>query len=306
MKKILAGAMCLALMFLASPIKAEMVWVGLHPIPKASSMSSEAAIPTYINTDLAVALEEGQTITIQVNDSSANADSTWVTFYSRPINTEGVVSATGEINIMALSDTSTGAFTDYGDSVYAMYAIVTGNIPYDTSCDFDITAYTDLTATSGAVSRRPVTLVAATANVDTLFKAFTWFEVTFIDTTRWMDNYTQEWRITGTGAHALTIAGTYNTTGVDYYKFWIVDPGGDDDSIGWCHSTAAGVNSGTVDSVAITGSAQNLDSGMTINFDATTGHTDKDTFMFVASDSLWYGKQSVFTVRMGLNLQRGK
>jgi hypothetical protein len=303
------GLSVLILLAFASFAHAEMVWVGLDPTPKATSKSAQADLESYVNTYLRDDLRSGQDISLVVNDSSANADSTYVTYYSYPINTENVISATGEINLMAVTDTSTdaaSAFYQYGDSVFVYYALKTGNIPYDTSCDYTITAYTAVTTVSGTVNRIALTVVPATANIDTLFKAWTWFEVTFVDTTRWGDRYTQYWRISGTGDSACTIAGTYNAVGPDYFKYWFSNVGGTPDSIGWCHATAAGVNSGTIDTAAITGSAQNLDSGMTINFDATTGHTKNDTFMFVAADSLWYGKTTQFTLRMGLNLKRIK
>jgi len=311
LKRFLAGAMCLAILLLAIPISAEMVWVGFNPTPKATNKSSEASLDSYVLTDMRdnKGGPDGQIVSVVVNDSSANADSTYVTFYSHPINTENVISATGEINVMAITDTSTdgpSAFYQYGDSVYVNYALKTGNIPYDTSCDYTITAYTAATAVSGTVNRTAITLVPATTNVDTLFKAYTWFEVTIVDTTRWIDLYTQYWRISGTGDSACTIAGTYNTTGVDFYKYWFPCVGGTPDSMGWCHADADGNNIGTIDTSAITGSAQNLDSGMTINFDATTGHTKNDTFMFLASDSLHYGKTVDLTIRMGLNLKRNK
>jgi hypothetical protein len=287
---------------------AEMVWVGLNPTIQASNKSSEAVIEsaTIQQRD---DLTAGSIVSIYVNDSSANADSTYATYYSYPINTEDVISATGLVEITLITDTSTDAaspFTQYGDSTYARYAIKTGFIPYDASTDYSLVAYSTITAVSGTAVQIPITLNAATVGQDTLFKPWTWFEITFLDTTRWGELYTQYFRISGTGDSATTIAGTYNTTGFDRYKYWIIDPGADDDSIGWCHADADGANIGTIDTADITGSAQNLDSGMTINFASGIGHTDKDTFMFYVSDSLHYGKRTDFTVRMGLNLLRKK
>lgn len=298
-----------ALLLLFSTASAEMIWIGLDPTVKASNASSESAI-TSGGISLArtgKAAIDGSDIFLTVNDSSANADSTYIVLYSEIIKTHGVVSATGLINVSAITDTSTDSkspFTQYGDSISVAYQLKTADIEY-AATSFDLIAYGDLTATSGTAVSVPITLVPATANVDTLFKAYTWFEITFTDSTRWIDLYSQYFRVSGSGDSATTIAGTYNTTGFDVYKYWIIDPGADDDSIGWCHADPVTLaNTGTIDTLDITASAQDLDSGMTINFVAGVGHTDKDTFMFVVSDSLHYGKRTDFTVRMGLNLKR--
>jgi hypothetical protein len=305
MKKYLIALMLL----LATSISAEMVWVSFDPNIKGSNKSSEAVLESsemLVRHGASYGRYDGETFSLVVNDSSANADSTYATWYSYPINTENVTEATGEINLMSVTDTSTdgaSAFTQYGDSLAVSWVLKTANIPYN-SVNFDLVAYGDLTAVSGTAVQVPITLAAATEGVDTLFKAYSWFEVTISDSTRWGDLYTQYWRIYGTGDSAATIAGTYNAVGPDFYKYWIVDPGSDDDSIGWSHYYWEGDSMGVIDTADITGSAQNLDSGMTINFAAGTGHTDGDTFMFVAADSLWYGKTSTFKLRMGLNLLR--
>jgi hypothetical protein len=186
----------------------------------------------------------------------------------------------------------------------AYYTLKTGYIAYDTSTDFTLISRAKINTTSGVVGHIPITLSATTVGVDTLFKTWTWFEIELYDSTRWGELYTQYFRISGTGDSATTIAGTYNITGFDRYKYWFPTVGGTPDSIAWCHADADGANTGTIDTAAITGSAQNLDSGMTINFDATISHTANDTFMFYCCDSLHYGKQTDFTIRMGLNLLR--
>ena len=301
MKKYLIALLLMA--FMSS--NAEMIWVGIDPTIQSSS--SSASIATGISTEIREDLRFGSVLSLRVVDSSANADSSTAIWYSYPINTEGVISATGLVEVKTLVDTTTDAaspFTQYGDSVMAYYTIKTGYIPYDTSTDFTLVSRAKIIATSGVVGQIAITLKAATVGTDTLFKTWTWFEIELYDSTRWGELYSQYYRIYGTGDSATTIAGTYNTVGPDFYKYWIFDPGADDDSIVWGHYYFGGDTMGALDTLDITASAQNLDSGMTINFDAGIGHTDGDTFMFICADSLHYGKQTDFTLRMGLNLLR--
>ncbi len=296
----------IALILLTMTVNAEMIWTTIDPTVQSSS--SSGTIATGISTTIRDDYLAGSILSIRVVDLSANADSSTAIWYSTVINTENVISATGIVEVTICTDTSAdgaSAFYQYGDSVMAYYTLKTGYIPYDATTDFTLIARAAITATSGTATQVTITLGGEGDEVpDTLFKPYTWFEIELYDSTRWGDLYTQYWRIYGTGDSATTIAGTYNAVGPDFYKYWFATTGGTPDSIGWSHCTGAGVNSGTVDTAAITGSAQNLDSGMTINFDATTGHTTNDTFMFVAADSLWYGKQTDFTIRMGLNVHR--
>ena len=211
----------ISLLLLFTTVQAEMVWVGVNPTVKSSSKSSEAVIETSEIVWASGDNITGTQLKLVVNDSSANADSIYATWYSYPINTEDVITATGLLEFTVLDDSSTTApspFAQEGDSVYGYYRVMTGHIPYDATTDFEIVARTVITAVSGTAIQVPLTLAAVTAGVDTLFKAWTWFEVEIIDTTRWGDLYTQYFRVSGTGDSAATIAGTYNTTGFDKYK----------------------------------------------------------------------------------------
>jgi len=295
----------IVLMLLCLSVNAEMVWVGINPTIQSSTKSAQAVIDAGAVTLERADLLAGSIVSIVVNDSSANVDTIQVTWYSHPINTEDVISATGLVEITVVTDTS-GLFSAIGDSVMAYYTIKTGHIPYDATTDFTLVSLAKITVTSETATQIPIALNAATVGQDTLFKAWTWFEITLMDTTRWIEGeYTQDWIISGAGLDDATVAGTYNLTTDDAYKYWFPKVGGTPDSIAWCHfDLATGANTGTIDTTAVTGSAQNLDSGMTLNFNATTGHTQNDTFMFIYDDSLHYGKQTDFTVRMGLNLLR--
>ena len=296
MKKYLIVLMLLLAMTVT--VNAEMIWVGFNPTPKTTDATgSSTASELHLQNDLTY----GQVISTVVMDSGA--DSTYGTWYSNPINTSDVISATGIVELMAVVDTGADATSPFAgingdDSVTVGYALYTGYIPYDISTDFSLVAAATVTATSGTAVQKTITLNSAVG--DTLFKPWSWFEITVRDTTGWIHGYS------GTGDSAMTVAGTYNdiTKGFDPYKFWIFDPGGDDDSIIWGHYDYAGDTTGPLDTAAITASAQNLDSGMTINFDDADANTANDTFIFWAGDSLYYGKQVDFRIRMGLNVHR--
>ena len=286
-----------------------LVWPQIHAGASATGLT---VVENAVNNPY-----EGVTVTITVVDSSATSDSSFYKLFSEPIYTKGAITATGEITVSVITDTSmdatsnrTGsAFTQYGDSVYINYALKTSDVAYADSSVFDIIAYGGLTAVSGTAALKPITITTATANVDTLFKKWTWFELTIVDTTRWGQRYSQYWRFGGPGGgeSACVIAGTYaGGSNADYFYYIIYDSNGaeDEDSIIWGHYYYDGDSMRTPrDTALITASAQNLDSGMTINFTADDGQVHRDTFMFVAGDSLWYGKETKFNIRLGLNVR---
>ncbi len=166
-------------------------------------------------------------------------------------------------------------------------------------------AQTAVTAVSGTPVSIPITLGGEGDEVpDTLFKAWTWFEIQVQDSAAWTDSVSQDYLISGSGLDDADVTGN-STAGIhDYYKYWIFDVAGDD-SIIWGHYHYDGDSMSTLlDTALITASAQVLDSGISLNFNADAGHTHNDTFMFLASDSLNYGKTTHFRIRMGLNLHR--
>jgi hypothetical protein len=298
--------MALLLFMFFTVSNAEMVWVGFNPTPKTTDVSGSSIAP---NLHLEQDLMYGQTISTVVKDSAA--DSTYGIWYSYPINTHDVVSATGIVELMIVVDTSAddtlNPFGVYGDSVTVGYALYTGYIPYDISTDYSLIATATMTAVSGTAVQKTITLSGQFDEVpDTLFKPWSWFEITIRDTTGWISGYSQKIHIAGTGDSGFTVAGTYSGVGFDPYKLWIFDPGNDDDSIIWGHYDYVADTLGPLDSSAITASAQNLDSGITVNFDDADANTANDTFMIWAGDSLYYNKQTDFRIRMGLNLHRRK
>ena len=314
MKKI--GLWFCALFLLFGTIQAEMVWVGLNPDPSSGNYADSATV----NYNSPGSISEGWSgsfsgfqITAKVVDSSAGAISedssvgVWLTY---PINTEDVVSATGIFEVISITDTSTATghlFALGGDSVFVWYTVKTGNIAYDPDALTLVTAV-EATTVSGTAIRVPITLPGKVE--DTLFKAFTWMEIALIDTTRWGEVNTAadaipivDSNITGTWvpADTMVLGGAYDGIEFAIYSIHIFDPGGDKDSI---ISIFQGSGAAIVDTALITESAQNLDSGMTINFDDDDTATDGDVFIFVVGDSLHYGKAVTYKMRAGLNLHR--
>lgn len=304
------GLWVCALFLLFGTIQSEMVWVGLNTDPSSGNYADSATVDLNSPGNISLGWSgnfAGFQITAKIVDSSAGAISedssvgVWLTY---PINTEDVVSATGIFQIISITDTSTTAghlFALGGDSVFVWYTVKTGNIAYDPDALTLVTAV-EATTVTGTAIRLPITLPGKVE--DTLFKAFTWMEIALCDSTRWGEKVSGPFDSSGTPSGAETVAGTYTGAGeVGAFHITILDKdAGTVDSIVWTHY-ADGV-AGLPDTAAITGSAQNLDSGMTINFDASTGHTEGDVFIFHVSDSLHYGKAVTYKMRAGLNLHR--
>ncbi len=298
------------LLLMFTTIQAEMVWVGLNPDPESGNYADSATFNFNSPGNVSKGWSgdfAGFQITAKVVDSSAGAISedssvgVWLTY---PVNTEDVYSATGIFEIISIVDTSTDTghlFALGGDSIFVWYVVKTGNIPYDPDAQVLVTAV-EATTVSGTAIRVPITLTGKVE--DTLFKAWTWMEIALCDSTRWGEKVSGPFDSSGTPSGAETIGGTYLGKGeLGGFHITILDKdAGTVDSIVWTHY-ADGV-AGLPDTVAITASAQNLDSGMTINFNVSTGHTEGDVFVFYVSDSLHYGKSVTYKMRAGLNLHR--
>lgn len=320
MKKLIGLLLSL---LLCGSVSAEMQWLGLNPTPQAGNAgdSGRVSIPSR-PTGKGTGSYGGFEVELKIVDSTAggiSADSSFGTYFTYCINTEDVKSATGMFEIISITDTSTttGHLFALGSadapagtgSTFVWYEVKTGWIPYDPDAKVLVSAV-EATTVSGAAIRVPITIKAVTVGVDTLFKPYTWIEFTVWDSTRWGEINTAsdaialvDSLITGTWVPADTVVlgGTYDGVELGRYHIRIFDPGGDADSI---ISTFYGSGDPIVDTTAITGSAQDLDSGMTINFDQTNTATDGDVFIFHVSDSMHYGKTVKYKIRVGLNVQR--
>ena len=217
----------LALMILPISVFAEMQWVGINPTPQdgdGGSLVSGEGIPASYNP-----FEVGLTVV----DSSANADSSCVTWYSTVINTEDVMSATGLFQVVSITDSSTDTghlFALGGDSTFVWYTVKTGYMPYDANAQ-TLVAGVEATTVSGTAIRVPITLTfEGDEGVDSLFKPFTWFEFTVCDSTRWSEVNVAadpvpivDSNITGTWvpADTMVLAGTYGGIALGMYHIRI-------------------------------------------------------------------------------------
>ena len=287
------------LLLLGSVANAKMYWLQLDPNKFGSDTAGTIVIPGT-NTPA------GFTVQTVVYDSSAYVDSSCCTWRTQCINTENAISATGMLEVISITDTSTAddhLFDGIADSVYGYYEVKTAYTPYNDT-NFNLVDAAVLTTVSGTAKYLPITISSEGDEVlDTLFKTWTWVEFTICDSTRWGEKFTQDYIIVGEGLDDATVAGTYTGSGeLGVYTYWFVADDADPDSFSWTHTGNQDHEASGVDSVAITGSAQTLDSGMTVNFNATDGHTAGDSFIFVVSDSLHYLKTVDWAIRIGLNV----
>lgn len=302
------GLCFLGLLLLFGVAHAEMQWFELNPTAQAGNCGDSGQVISRMGLPGSY---NGFEVEIKIVDSSAGTisdDSSCGTWYTNCINTEDVFAATGLFQVISITDTSTatGHLFDIGaDSTYVWYVVKTGYVPYDPDALTLITAV-EATTVTGTAIRVPITLTyEGDEGVDSLFNPFTWMEITVCDSTRWGEKFTQDFAHTGSGLDDGTVAGTYTGSG-ELGRFHITIFGSTDDdpdSIIMVHYGDGG-HVTSYDTTAITGSAQDLDSGMTINFNAVTGHTDDDVFVFHVSDSLHYGKTIKCKIRAGLNVHR--
>lgn len=321
MKKLLLGLLFILLCITA---QAEMVWVGLNPAPRSGHYADSATVDWTAPGNLSKGWSgnySGFQITAKIVDSSGSAtldaDSSCGIWYTYPINTEDVFAATGIFEIISITDSSTteghlfalgstGAPSGTG-STYVWYTVKTGYIPYDPDAQVLVTGV-EATTVSGTAIRVPITLTyEGDEGVDTLFKPWTWIEIALIDSTRWGKRISGPFDSTGTpvATASITVQGTYTASGElgRYHVLMIGCADDEPDSIRWTHYGDQG-HVTSIDSAAVTASAQGLDSGITITFDAIGSGTDDDVFIFHVSDSLHYGKTVTYKMRAGLNLHR--
>lgn len=306
MKKIL-----LLLLLLWGSAGAEMQWLGLNINPQEGNAGDSGQVTNAGRGDVNknwTGDYDGFEIELKIVDSAAGTisdDSSHGTYYTHAINTEDVVAATGLIELIAITDSTTDEghlFALGGDSTFVRYTVKTGYIPYDPNAQILVYDDISLNTVTGTATRDPLTFNTAVG--DTLFKPFTWIEFTCWDSTLWGEKVSGPFDSNGTPSGAETITATYTGNGeLGRYHIMIHDKdAGSTDSIDWTHYGNQGHVTSS-DTQAITGSAQLLDSGVSINFNVSTGHTDGDVFLFHVSDSLHYGKTVRYKLRVGLNVQ---
>ena len=308
MKKVIC---LLVLLLLCSTAQTEMYWLGLNPnCQEGNAGDSGQVTDAGRSHGRSSGSYAGFEIELKIVDSAAGTisdDSSHGTYYTHPINTENVISATGLIQLISITDTSTttGHLFDLGgDSTFVRYTVKTGYVPYDG--DALVLVYDDvsLNAVTGTATRDALTFsFEGDEGTDSLFKPVTWIEFTLWDSTLWGEKVSGPFDSGSTTLSDATIAGTY-TGGGELGRFHLIvedENAGSSDSVIWYHYGNQG-HVTSVDTAAMAGSAQNLDSGMTVDFNATTGHADGDVFIFHVSDSLHYGKTVKYKLRAGLNV----
>ena len=313
MKKIIG---LLFLLLLCGTVQAEMQWLGLNPTCQAGNAGDSGQVTNAGRGDAHKGWSgnwDGFEIELKIVDSAGGGvilddDSSYGTYYTHAVNTEDVVAATGLIQLISITDTSAAATSLFGyggDSTFVRYTVKTGYVPYDADAHTLVYDDVSLNAESGTATRDPLTFNTAVG--DTLFKPWTWMEITCWDSTLWGEKVSGPFEVTGTpvATASITAEGTYEGSG-ELGRFHVTMFGcaaDDPDSIIWIHYG----NQGHVTSygtTAVTGAAQELDSGVTVTFDDATTGTDDDVFMFHVSDSLHYGKTVKYKIRAGLDLQR--
>ena len=325
MKRLLLG--CLILFMLSVSAQAQMYWLGLNPTPKAGNAGDSGQVTDAGRGDAYknwTGSYDGFEIELKIVDSSVgviSADSSSGTYYTYPLNTENVVSATGIFQILSITDssTTTGHLFALGSadapagtgSTFVWYTVKTGYVPYDPNAH-TLVAAVEATTVSGTAINVPITLAGEGDEVpDTLFKPWTWVEFTVWDSTRWGDKvsgpFDSVWTASGyNSSDTVAVGGTYTGKGaVGQYHIWMFDPGSDDDSIVWTHYANEGlaITVGTI-AVAASAAATALDSGVTLTFDEEDFCDDGDVFIFHISDSLHYGKTVKCKMRVGLNVHK--
>ena len=303
-------------LLLCGTVIAEMQWLGLNPSCQAGNAGDSGQVTRRsYPSGKSVGSYDGFEVEIRVVDSiggdGLDEDSSYGTWYTTALNTEDVVAATGLIELISITDSSTetGGLFAYagGDSTFVRYTVKTGYIPYDPAGVVLVYDDASLNVASGTALRD--SLIFNTAVGDTLFKPWTWVEITCWDSTTVSDNWAGPYEVTGTpvATASITAEGAWGgggTVGRYYVKMF----GCADDEPDSIISTFYGPTTTIVDTTAVTAAAQaipdGIDSGVTVTFDDATTGTDDDVFMFHVSDSLHLGKTVKYKIRAGLNVQR--